>query len=490
MIFQINTISTFLVLAAVLTTSSVNAKALNNPTNKDLSIPCYDYSETFGALGAEECTERKLSNIIGNTFRAQNVAPTKKKCKGGLNRDIMALTSTSTIAAAKQALTDMCSDSLADAIDVAVETKDTWAFLEDEPHAIELDTFFEGGTFLNDETGNFRQDPDTFERKGGSNKFNYIGEDVRLNDHYPTSQDSYMGGQKILQFNGKQAKSAYLSAPTIELEGGCPLTNTAVCCWHRDRQYFDNNGNCSPGDCANQMPGDNTDLCWTEGGDDSPHPYPGSVTEGDLHCHGFAWSTLDETAGDVNTNAKFNNLFYISMYDHLYTRGYANSITDDPLIMGDEQAMCGCAEDMTTKVARADCTEAIGRTNYTASLGTDGLLSIEYEIDSFQIHFRACEGFDYDGDITPTQYKEEYNLNYEDAGLERSDNDLSAFVFRQFLEGKLDEDHVLGYEKSVIGYRNPLVNDSDEERNKICAEKFIEKFPDNKYERTASTAEQ
>jgi len=401
----------------------------------------------------------------------------------------MALTSTSTIALAKQALADMCTDALSDATDAAVQTKDTWDYLKDKPYPIDLDIFFEGGTFLNDETGNFRQDPNTFERKGGSDKFNYIGEDVRLNDHYPTSQDSYEGGRKISQFNGKQVKSAYLSAPTIELEGGCPLTNTAVCCWHRDRQYFDNNGNCAPADCANQMPGDNTDLCWTEGGDDSPHPYPESVIEGDLHCHGFAWSVLDDTAGDVNTNAKWNNLFYISMYDHLYTRGYVNSITDDPLIMGDEQAMCGCSEDMSAKVARADCTEAIGRTNYTASLA-DGLLSIEYAPASFQINFRACEGFDYDGDITPAQYEEEYNFNYEDAGLVRSDNDLSAFVFRQFLEGKIEEDHVLGYEKSVIGYRNPLVNESDEERNKICAEKFIEKFPNDKYEHTASTAEQ
>merc|ERR1712194_806060 len=195
----------------------------------------------------------------------------------------------STIDAAKIALTDMCNDALADATEAAVSTKDTWAVLEDEPHAIELDTFFEGGTFLNSETGNFQQDSD-------------------------------MGGQKILQFNGKQAKSAYLSAPTIELEGGCPATNTAVCCWHRDRQYFDNNGNCSPRDCANQMPGDNTDLCWTEGGDDSPHPYPGSVTEGDLHCHGFAWSTLEETEGEVNTNAKWNNLFlYCNVRSFIYS---------------------------------------------------------------------------------------------------------------------------------------------------------------------------
>jgi len=493
MIFHINAVSTFLVLAVASTTTfSVEAK-LDNPTNRDLSIPCYDYSNTFGALGADECTERKLFTIVRDTFREQNMGPTKKQCKGGLNRDLMALTSSSTIEAARQVLTDMCEDALADATEAAaLSTKDTWEYLELEPYPIDLDLFFEGQGHLNDETGNFQQNEATFLKRGGYDKFNYIGEDVRLNDHYPTSQDSYEGGKKILEFNGNEAKSAYLSAPTIELEGGCPKTNTAVCCWHRDRQYFDNNGDCMPGDCANQMPGDNTDLCWTEGGDDGPHPYPNDVTEGDLHCHGFAWSTLDETDGDVNTNAKWNNLFYIAMYDHLYTRGYADSITDDPRIMGNEQAMCGCAEDMSAKVVRADCTEAVGRTNYTASLDTNGLLSIEHVQDSFQIHFRACEGFDYDDSITPAQYEEEYNFNSEDAGLDRSDNDLSAFVFRQFLESKLEEDHVLEYEKSVIGYRTITEGDTDEEKNEfwntVCAEKFTAKFPNEVYiERTTES---
>jgi len=160
--------------------------------------------------------------------------------------------------------------------------------------------------------------------------------------------------------------------------------------------------------------------------------------------------------------------------------------------MGNEQAMCGCAEDMSAKVVRADCTEAVGRTNYTASLDTNGLLSIEHVQDSFQIHFRACEGFDYDDSITPTQYEKEYNFNSEDAGLDRSDNDLSAFVFRQFLESKLEEDHVLEYEKSVIGYRTITEGDTDEEKNEfwntVCAEKFTAKFPNDVYiERTTES---
>ena len=122
----------------------------------------------------------------------------------------------------------------------------------------------------------------------------------------------------------------------------------------------------------------------------------------------------------------------------------------------------------------------MGRTNYTASLD-DGKLVIEHVPGSFRMQFRACEGFDYDDTISPEQYDEDYDFNYEEAELERSDNDLSAFVFRQYLEGKIDKDHVSEYEKTVVGYRNITVNDSDEERDKVCEEKFKSKFPNTEY---------
>jgi hypothetical protein len=54
----------------------------------------------------------------------------------------------------------------------------------------------------------------------------------------------------------------------------------------------------------------------------------------------------------------------------VYTRGYVDALTDDPLIAG-EQAMCACVEDMIP-IARADCTEVIGRTNYTTFQDGDG----------------------------------------------------------------------------------------------------------------------
>merc|ERR1712125_172971 len=133
----------------------------------------------------------------------------------------------------------------------------------------------------------------------------------------------------------------------------------------------------------------NTDLCWTEDDAGEVFPYPTEETEGDLHCHGFAWGQETDEL-EVNTAAKWNNLFFVSMYDHLYQRGYVNSITDDPLIAG-EQAMCGCVEDVHP-VARADCTEVIGRTNYTASQnGVDGPLMIRHVPNTFYLEFRACQ---------------------------------------------------------------------------------------------------
>merc|ERR1712113_372150 len=45
---------------------------------------------------------------------------------------------------------------------------------------------------------------------------------------------------------------------------------------------------------------------------------------------------------------KGNNLFYVSMYDHLYTRGYVEEVQGAP--------MCGCVENMPV-VTRADCTK-------------------------------------------------------------------------------------------------------------------------------------
>jgi len=197
-----------------------------------------------------------------------------------------------------------------------------------------------------------------------------------------------------------------------------------------------------------------------------------------MHCHGFAWASTD--GSDMNVAAKWNNLFFVSMYDHLYQRGYVNSITDDPAIAG-EQAMCGCVEDMQP-IARADCTEAVGRANFTAYQDSEtGMFAVDIDPDTFRIEFKACEGYDYLDEITPEEFAEvDYNMH--NAGLTRQNNDLSAFVFRQYLEGKIDEGRINAFEETVIGYRDPTVNDGDEEREAACKAAFEERYPDEEWE--------
>ena len=128
-------------------------------------------------------------------------------------------------------------------------------------------------------------------------------------------------------------------------------SHAAMCCWPRDRQANDNNGNCKTPydeDCVDKDVADNTDLCYVELGH---APYSSGVDangfslfpndnnngEGAIHCHGFAWALDDQ---EVLSRYKANNLFYVSMYDHMYTRGYVENIPGSP--------MCGCVEDVSS----------------------------------------------------------------------------------------------------------------------------------------------
>ena len=119
-------------------------------------------------------------------------------------------------------------------------------------------------------------------------------------------------------------------------------TNAAMCCWPKDRQANDNNGNCAtPYDenCVNKDPADNTNLCFVDLARSSSDGYvseTGFISfpednadgEGSIHCHGFAWSN---DVNDRTSRYRGNNLFYVSMYDHMYQRGYVKNIPGAPM---------------------------------------------------------------------------------------------------------------------------------------------------------------
>ena len=129
--------------------------------------------------------------------------------------------------------------------------------------------------------------------------------------------------------------------------------NTAYCCWPKDRQAGDNNGNCQKQydvDCVDKNPADNADLCFIDTDeskeitgvtssatmifpDDDGNNIGNFQAEGAIHCHGLAW---EDNVNDLSYQYRGNNLFYVSMYDHMYQRGYVRNFPGAP--------MCACAE--------------------------------------------------------------------------------------------------------------------------------------------------
>lgn len=224
--------------------------------------------------------------------------------------------------------------------------------------------FYDGGTYLNEE-----YEPETV-----SFETIYDGQTGPANNRIISYPDDY-----------------------IEKNFGSCETNAVVCCWVQDR-YADgnNNGNCSAEDpeatCKNADPADNTDICGVDlslapssnhvrGSDSTDGAKSFSLfsgdTEGAAHCHGFAWNGEDTTG----YRYRGNNLFYVSMYDHLEQRGYVREVPGAP--------MCGCVEKMPV-ISRADCTQTDVEESFTVELGGAGNISIT--LDSIDVTFNACQG--------------------------------------------------------------------------------------------------
>jgi len=281
----------------------------------------------------------------------------------------------------------------------------------------------------------------------------YVAGDTFLNTETGTFQGT-VEGENISAFRNNEAKNSVVKAfPEINT---CNH-NSIMCCFGRDRQPNDNNGNCAdPIDtkCINADPADNSNLCFT---DHDNHPFPGR-DEGQIHCHGLAWAD-DENA--ATAQLKYNNFFYVSLYDHMYTRGYVENMVDS-----EEVPMCGCIEDMPP-VSRADCTEistnAVFILEYVGpSLGLSGYLS-NYE--SLEAKFNACRG------INPS------NGN-------RANNDLASYVHRLQLENKISIDAKTRVFETLVGYDQPGNNNNEE----ACAAAYEAKtglvYPENNFAAT------
>ena len=204
----------------------------------------------------------------------------------------------------------------------------------------------------------------------------------------------------VLREDAANVKAFYQGAGSYTRVSELPLenfqqcdSNAAMCCWPKDRQANDNNGNCASNlytdNCVNKDPADNTNACVVDLAKGSfatnfvsndgiiELPGDGDEGEGAIHCHGYAWAN-DEY--DPTNRYKYNNLFYVSMYDHMHQRGYVQNIPGAP--------MCACVEKMPI-VTRSDCTQVDLTEEYTVTF--DGV-SVEAKMTKVEVDFNACQG--------------------------------------------------------------------------------------------------
>jgi len=260
----------------------------------------------------------------------------------------------------------------------------------------------------------------------------YIEGDTSLNLETGSFQDTEVGNN-IKKFHDNQAKETKVTQFNSKL-GNCEL-NSMMCCFGRDRQPNDNNGNCANPlnqNCVDADPADNSNLCFT----DTDGTYYPSESEDDIHCHGVAWADED---GDFTNQLKFNNLFYVSLYDHMYQRGYVENVVDV-----DEVPMCACMEDMGITVSRSDCTQIDASLTFTIKYDVDN----NYELsaipgDDLEIEFNSCQG------INPG------NGNAQG-------NDLASYVHRLNQEGKISDETQSEIFDTLVGYANPGDNENEE----------------------------
>lgn len=234
-------------------------------------------------------------------------------------------------------------------------------------------------------------------KKGWQFDNEYFDGGTELNTEYETVSidESSPDGFDIESIYEDIAEKKVITFPDDYLDdnfANCEA-QSVMCCWVADRQD-DNDGNCDANDCDDADPADNTDVCYVDlhdspqsnhvdGGwalykedfdDDDVLDNPG---EGDSHCHGFAWP---KDAESTSHRYRGNNLFYVSMYDHLNVRGYVRNVPGAP--------MCSCVERMPV-VSRSDCTEMdIAETySFTFVLAEPG--NVEVSI-SAAVEFNAC----------------------------------------------------------------------------------------------------
>eukprot|EP00545_Synedropsis_sp_CCMP1620_P000179 CAMPEP_0119010630 /NCGR_PEP_ID=MMETSP1176-20130426/5139_1 /TAXON_ID=265551 /ORGANISM="Synedropsis recta cf, Strain CCMP1620" /LENGTH=1000 /DNA_ID=CAMNT_0006963329 /DNA_START=157 /DNA_END=3159 /DNA_ORIENTATION=+ len=291
-----------------------------------------------------------------------------------------------------------------------------------------IEEYYKGNTDWNEQVATL------FPENEGNDEFTRKGKESML-----LKRDAHA----VDEFHDAGGRHSLLGLPDLPNFENCEM-NAAYCCWPKDRQD-DNDGSCDKPydyDCVDSNPGDNTDLCFvehaaganatgyntTEGWFSFPFDDGNKnfQSEGPIHCHGFAWA---EDENDPSFVYRGNNLFFVSLYDHMYVRGYVENIPSAP--------MCACAEQMPT-VTRSDCTqiefEGDGDDQEHKFLFTFRDNTFTAELVELFIDFNACEGIDEDGDT--------------------ENNDLWSYMNRLFIEDKVGADKLQALTQKLVGDKN------------------------------------
>jgi len=374
-------------------------------TTTDGDHPCLNIDSN--KLEFDGCDLNKVRKIVQRGM--------SNNCKHSLDKELQLLTGTDNDADATQFINEMCSaawDDLWELIDTSDFEEDISEDFDDQF----MKEYIKGETYLNLRTGNFEGNT-----KNSDDESVETGEDIR--DFFERDVKGASTSKLVATFESEKTNFQ-----------NCQH-NSIMCCFGRDRQFGDDNGDCGKGDCDDADPADNSNLCYTK---PSFTPYPRDA-EGDIHCHGLAWA---DDSSHPSATLKYNNFFYVSVYDHMYRRGYVQTMIYDQPDNSDTVPMCGCIEDMMP-VSRADCTEIEFHQKFKLGIGSDGNLSASPVDIDFEIGFIACRGIN-PGD--PSQNK---------------NNDLGSYVYRLVEEGLLEESTRDEIYKVLVGYENPNSNSNE-----------------------------
>lgn len=342
--------------------------------------PCIQEWTDFGV---QECTFDTVANEL------QDLLP--GSCEHDAAKELQILFGAKNFRDTKRKVGNMCGEAWEESVETVPFTEVDSRFSDEF-----MDNYVAGDTFLNTETGSFQ----------GTTE-----------------------GQNIDNFRNDEATHSMMkNFPAL---GECEF-NSIMCCFGRDRQPDDNNGNCAtPLDqnCVDADPADNSNLCYT---DFDLEPFPGAE-EGDIHCHGLAWA---DDENDSSAKLKFNNFFYVSLYDHMYTRGYVENMIDS-----DNVPMCGCIEDMPP-VSRADCTETAVNTIFDITWGDHHPEASLRNEGDYEFDYNECQG------INPSTQQP-------------ANNDLASHVHRLQQEGRIKRKTERQIFKTLVGYAEPGNNDNE-----------------------------